>query len=312
MMLALSGPLFLLFYKILYNALKSQGGSSLQSESEYRVLLTERYVTLHSFREWKNLKEFSFFVTFSLCLSVSLLFLTLDSEEPVPETEPISGLEPEPEAEPEPKSEEKTKPLLEWNMGSMVRDGYRYRVERLPVSLLGKKRDYKVDPEGSISFSEIVLMKEGEEVFLKREYIRESVLISLLREVEREEGEDCVCPVFLGIRGNLSFIHYQEKEWIILFDPSISHHPKDAVIIKKRVHYSEQSRFNGFLQEPHRRDLYRQYDRFTVAFDSLSLGGGEQGLEVKRISLPLEGRDAICFTFCQNQQQEWDYPASLP
>lgn len=293
-----SGPLFLIWYKVWHHFLQSKSGDSLQGEDQYKLLLTPERVTLHKRKDWKSLKESSFLVTFTLCLSLSLILFTLDSPEVPPTQQPEQG---GPCSEAHIMPHNKSPRSENWNKEGMVRDGYRYKIERIPLTLVGQERIYGND-DGEYYFSEVALWKEPEQqefAQLERKRIGEVELMEVLREIQREEEENCICPIFLGIRGNLSFLYYQEKEWVILFDPYVNWAPRDAIRVKKRVHFKEDSKFNGFLQEPHRRDLYLQYDRFTVTFGSPSLEG------VKRISLPLEGKDAVCFIYCQNQQQEW-------
>lgn len=280
----LSGPFFLLLYKLWHHGLQSKNGIVPQNETQYRVLLTGNQAKFYEKKEWKTLKEISFFLFFTLSLYLSLLFITLDPEQ-------------------QQQQQGETQQECKWDRNTMVRDSYLYKVESLPLSLVKEKREFLQNGEEGVSFEETVFLRPPlSGVILTRRMILQSEVLLVLQMIQEEEGEDCICPVFLGIRGNLSFLFYNEKEWIIMYDPFISWHPRDARLIKRRTLFKEDSKFNGFLQEPHRRDLYQQYDRFTVTFNSPS---GEVGMQ--RISLPLGGREAVCFTFCQNQQLEWHY-----
>lgn len=274
--LLLSGPLFLFFQKLLFTKLKSSGGFVPREENDFILLETSQKVTIHSRTYWKSLKEFSFLFVLFLSLSIALFFL--DRPQEANTCQPLLDLG-------------KKK---EWSHETMVRDGYLYRMERVPMILKGK-REY-IAKEGELYFSSIVLIRDDEgDVYMEKRWLREEELLNILR---REE-ERCICPVFLGIyHSNISFI-YSEKGWLILYEPVISRIGRDAVLVNKRIYYSEESRFNGFLQELHRRDLYRHYNEFTITFSSFSSEGKEE-----RISLPIEGESAVCFTFCQNQQQE--------
>lgn len=283
----LSGPFFLLLYKVWHHGLPKQGIIP-QNETQYRVLLSDNQAKLYPKKEWKDLKEISFLFFFTLSIYLSLLFITLNSEQQQQNGE---------------TSVTKTQQEWKWDRNTMVRDSYLYNVESLPLSLSKEKREFSENGEEGVSFKETVFLRHPQEgVILTRRMILQSEVLLVLQKIQGEEGEDCICPVFLGIRGNLSFLFYNEKEWIIMYDPFVSWHPRDARLIKRRTLFKEDSKFNGFLQEPHRRDLYQQYDRFTVTFNSPSRQEGMQ-----RISLPLGGKEAVCFTFCQNQQLEWHY-----
>lgn len=288
MLSLLSGPFFLLLYKAWHHILQSRNGIVPREETQYRILISDTRTTLHLEDEWKELKNLAFFTVFVVLLYLSFIFVTLSLPFPPEEEEPTQT------------TQTKSQEMVNWDRDTVVRDGYLYKIENIPLYLKAEnqKREFLQNEEEGISFKEVVLLRlPSEGVVLTRRWILQSEVLSVLRQIYESEKEDCICPVFLGLTGNLSFLLYQEKEWIIMYDPFISWHPRDAQLVKRRIVFREESKFNGFLEELHRRELYQQYDKFTVTFYSPSNTGNIR----QRISLPLQGREAVCFTFCQNQ-----------
>lgn len=210
-----------------------------------------------------------------------------------------------------------------------MRDAYKYRDggEFVYHHRGGEERlnDYFIDQYGQYHQS-LFMMSRGEEdeIVMRREIVAESFFISHLDEIEKREGEKCICPTFLGVYDNISFIHYKGREWIMMNEPSLGRVPSDAKLIKTRIYFSKNSLFHEFVSPLDRTRLFEHYDKFEVTFSSLSYrmsgeemnhlvelnrGKGETfifykipGQYTRRITLLLEGDSAICFTFCQHHR----------
>lgn len=203
------------------------------------------------------------------------------------------------------------------------------QIRKIPAILHAKDRSYFVDENRKIYYMEntVIHNHESGDISVEKRVISESYLIEQLNTLYNENnGEKCICPVYLGIWDNVSFIKYRENQWIIMNDPMISTIPGDAREISTRVYYSKDSQFRNYVKDHTTRN--KHYDKFIISFSSISLMEEEkeslsiidrkndkerngkilkrvkQDGEIRRISLLLEGQDAICFIHCQTQQEK--------
>lgn len=220
---------------------------------------------------------------------------------------------------------------------TLMRDSYRYQSRGEIVYYGGREKpgEYFID-QYSQYYRSLFMMsrisgggKAGEEeedgeIVMRREIVSESLFLGQLDEIERVEGEKCICPFFIGIHDNISFIHYRNREWILMSEPSINRVPSDAKLVKTRIYFKKNSLFGGFISPLDRTRLFEHYDRFEVSFNSLSYRVREREMDslielnrgmretfifykippenTRRISLLLEGESAICFIFCQHHR----------
>jgi hypothetical protein len=203
-----------------------------------------------------------------------------------------------------------------------------------PVDRVTRQPNYFID-----EYEDIYFVKWGqkqdqhEHVVVGDNLIKETHLVRTLTRLREKEGERCICPSFLGIYDNMSFIYYHDtKEWIIMNEPVIGEPTTGARLINTLVKYSENSAFRQFL--PVMATKSEHWDSFSVSFNSPSfqfdsndvkplaslnhkllqydtvemkrteqtqfiLRRLDREREMRRISIKLKGDEAICFIFCQ-------------
>jgi hypothetical protein len=181
------------------------------------------------------------------------------------------------------------------------------------------------------------LIGEGEdyEIINGHSIVKEKSLKRTLKRLYEKEGERCICPGFLGIRDNISFLYYHEKsDWIILNNPVLGERLTNSQLVNTWINYPQNSVFRKFLSSDQSQKKNEHYDSFTLSFDSPSyqfdsqdvrlleeynakmfhyetvkMGDAQQNVfilrrlsrekHIKRLSIKLKGQDAVCFIFCQ-------------
>lgn len=146
-------------------------------------------------------------------------------------------------------------------------------------------------------------------------WLREPDLIHQLEEEERGDNNTCICPIFMGIIGNVTFLRHND-EWLIMHQPFIYRNNTMSHMRESSIVYHPHNRlyrnYNSFVSGPMRSSAkQRHYETLYVEYTSLE---GETlyndnktkrallfnieptGKTQKRITLTL--RDAICFHFC--------------
>jgi hypothetical protein len=188
-------------------------------------------------------------------------------------------------------------------------------------------------------YEDIYFVKQGQKrddnqhVVVGDNLIKETHLVRTLTRLREKEGERCICPSFLGIYDNMSFIYYHDTtEWIIMNEPVIGEATPGARLINTMVKYPENSAFKQFI--PATMTKSEHWDSFSVSFnspsfqfdsndvkplaslnhkllqyDTIEMKRTEQSQfilrrldrerEMRRISIKLKGDEAMCFIFCQ-------------
>jgi len=148
--------------------------------------------------------------------------------------------------------------------------------------------------------------------------VREDLLVPLLDDLYERRGVRCVCPLFLGLRDNVSFL-FRRDTWTVLYDPVVWRNTTEATLVRSRVdyatpwqHYSGDNvhhshivvefssvaafRFDN-LNERKSRTLLTGYQ--TLALRTQNRSALHHIETVERLRLQLSGDDAVCFTHCQ-------------
>lgn len=200
---------------------------------------------------------------------------------------------------------------------------------------------YYVDQFKEIYFSmntvrrQLIGDDEDYEIIDGHSVVKEKSLIRTLKRLYENEGERCICPDFLGIRDNISFLYYHEKsDWIILNNPVLGERLANSQLVNTWINYPQNSVFRKFLHRYQYKKKNEHYDSFTLSFDSPSYQFDSYDVQlleeynakmfhyetverhdsqqsifilkrlsrekhIKRLSIKLKGQDAVCFIFCQ-------------
>lgn len=156
----------------------------------------------------------------------------------------------------------------------------------------------------------------------------ENELIPLLMHWDKEEREatgttkqPCICPVFLNMPGNLSFLYdTSQQEWLVMLRPTIYRNNSFAELVSSTITYNRQSLF---FSQHHRVEELIHYDSFVVeymdpvsppqpksvknlsdtlrevAFEEASLFTKISSLNTKQMHI--SGEDAVCFVYCNTK-----------
>lgn len=143
----------------------------------------------------------------------------------------------------------------------------------------------------------------------------ENELIPLLMHLDKEERKatgtkkhPCICPLFLNMPGNLSFLYdTSQQEWVVMIRPAIYRNNSFAELVLSSVNYNAQSLF--FSSPYHISDELIHYDSFVVEYtDSVQEMAPAKNLEeaslftkvssLDRKQMHIFGDDAVCFVYC--------------
>lgn len=142
----------------------------------------------------------------------------------------------------------------------------------------------------------------------------ENELIPLLMHLDKEERmatgtkkHPCICPLFLNMPGNLSFLYdTSQQEWVVMIRPAICRNNSFAELVLSSVNYNAQSLF--FSSPCHIPDELIHYDSFVVEYIDYAVPESTKNLEEPSLFTkvsPLEtkqmhifGDDAVCFVYC--------------
>lgn len=306
-----------------------------RKEKEYSLFLRCRDDDDNPFRRlerkrnkqkiWRNLSVISLAILFS----IHVVLPQLNQQQP-PEIPPQTIPEP---------------PQLGINMShclSSERHQYCYYERQWagPITRLEEPTPhYFIDQYEDVYFTKWGTKRDSDgNVVLGGNMIKETHLVRTLTRLREKEGERCICPAFLGIMDNMSFIYYHDtKEWIIMNEPLLGEPTTGARLVNTRVKYPDNSAFKQFL--PPLAANNEHYDSFSVSFNSPSfqfdsndvrplatfnhkllhydtvemkrdeqtqfiLRRLDRESEMRRISIKLKGDEAICFIFCQRLHQQ--------
>ena len=142
----------------------------------------------------------------------------------------------------------------------------------------------------------------------------ENELIPLLIHLDKEERKatgtkkhPCICPLFINMPGNLSFLYdSSQQEWIVMIRPTIYRNNSFAELVLSSVNYNAQSLF--FSSPYHISDELIHYDSFVVEYIDYTVPESTKNLEeaslFTRVSsletkqMHIFGDDAVCFVYC--------------
>jgi hypothetical protein len=195
-----------------------------------------------------------------------------------------------------------------------------------------KRNAYFIDEYEDIYFVKNVVKYQENQIVMGDDVIKEAQLIRVLTQLREKEGERCICPSFVGIRDNMSFIYYPDTtEWIIMNEPVLGEKMPNARLVNTLIKYPENSIFKKYTQLSTKNE---HYDSFSVSFNSPSFQFDSNDVrplisynqkilrhdtiemkyteqkqfilrrldsekDMKRITIKLKGEEAMCFIHCQ-------------
>ena len=172
-----------------------------------------------------------------------------------------------------------------------------------------------------------VTEQDTRETMVARHYINvENDLIPLIMHIHNEEvaSHPCICPLFLNIVSNLSFLYDSgESRWLVMANPTIYRNNSFAELVASNINYNKRSFFfNKYMrwQSLIPQELIH-YDSFVVdyiepVFSELVVTGSttttlnqpkELGVSLfSRVQttttlhkqVHLSGDNAVCFVYC--------------
>ena len=182
-----------------------------------------------------------------------------------------------------------------------------------------------VDEEDTVYYplEFVVPQKENSpETVLISRYVTDEQLLTLLR---KESVDTCICPLFLNIVSNVSFLYDEsEKRWMVMREATLYRNNSFAELVASTITYNERSRF--FTKHKQWQSLvgeFVHYDSFVVEYtedvpppEAVNVNVAEAnyrlrenaytkasifkrgGVDRQRKQIHVSGSEAICFVYC--------------
>lgn len=169
----------------------------------------------------------------------------------------------------------------------------------------------------------------------KDKLINKNELIQKLEEIRNDDPIPCICPSYIGIIGNYSFIYNDiDQEWIILYKPFLSRNNTFSDLKKSNIRYDKGT--NQFIRHEYIKNLinYTIQDEYYLHYESFIITSivnnnnndniqsieekeenekeiiieNEENLILKKnkidlnkiMKMTLKESDSICFVHCEN------------
>lgn len=147
---------------------------------------------------------------------------------------------------------------------------------------------------------------------------------ALRHRLATQGNESCVCPIFMGITANVTFMRLRQDEWLVMHRPFVYRNNTLSNLIESSIRYHKESPYYGnyarfmesvmpVVKQIHYETLYVEYTKFGSTSSGMADGAAcstetvaathsrmftTHKVHAIQQTITLSHADAICFHFC--------------